>query len=110
MENLILQEPETTQDFWWLLMQNLWWLLIIVTLWLLIRELVCWYYKINVRIKLIEKQNELFEKQNELLQQIVKNTNDKALLNPKLNIADETSLNDPEALNKLLKNLDDSNP
>jgi len=37
-------------------------LIIIIIFWLLIRELVCWYYKINERISLQRQNNELLEK------------------------------------------------
>jgi hypothetical protein len=36
-------------------------LVILIGLWLLLRELVCWYYKINETISLQKKTNELLE-------------------------------------------------
>jgi hypothetical protein len=37
-------------------------LILLIVLWLILRELVCWYYKINERISLQIKTNELLEK------------------------------------------------
>ena len=36
--------------------------ILIIVVWLIIRELICWYYKINERIKLQKETNELLEK------------------------------------------------
>lgn len=38
------------------------WVIVVVVLWLLLRELVCWYYKINERITLQKETNELLKK------------------------------------------------
>tara|TARA_R110000772_G_scaffold111853_3_gene215952 strand:- start:940 stop:1116 length:177 start_codon:yes stop_codon:yes gene_type:complete len=39
----------------------------IITLFLIGRELVCWYFKINKRVEILEEQNELLKKiHNEL--------------------------------------------
>ncbi len=38
------------------------WVIVVVVLWLLLRELVCWYYKINERISLQKETNELLKK------------------------------------------------
>ena len=37
-------------------------IIVIISIWFLIRELICWYYKINERVKLQKETNELLEK------------------------------------------------
>jgi hypothetical protein len=45
-------------------------LIFFIVLWLILRELVCWYYKINERISLQIKTNQLLEK---LIESNIKN-------------------------------------
>lgn len=49
-------------------------LLIMVGIFLLGREIFCWYLKINERVRLLEKNNELLSNQNQLLSRLSKNT------------------------------------
>lgn len=49
-------------------------LLIMVAIFLLGREIFCWYLKINERVRLLEKNNELLSNQNQLLSRLSKNT------------------------------------
>ena len=37
-------------------------LTVVIALWFVLRQLVCWYYKINERIELQKRTNELLEK------------------------------------------------
>jgi len=45
-----------------------------VGIFLLGREIFCWYLKINERVRLLEKNNELLSNQNQLLSRLSKNT------------------------------------
>ncbi len=55
--NIFLQASPQSVGSW----NNLIILVAIVVFWLVCRELVCWYYKINEKIKLQKKTNELLE-------------------------------------------------
>jgi len=53
-------------------------LIFIIVLWLLLRELVCWYYKINQQIDNQNKTNELLEK---ILKSLNQNTQTELYIN-----------------------------
>lgn len=41
---------------------------VLFVVWLVVRALVCWYYKIDERCVLLQRQNELLTEENRLLQ------------------------------------------
>jgi hypothetical protein len=74
-------------------------LIVMILLFLALREVNCWYWKINKKIELQEKTNELLQK---LIDQ-----NQKKEVNPNklIESTEQTSLNDPEVLNELINKL-----
>lgn len=74
-------------------------LIVLIILFLVMREVNCWYWKINKKIELQEKTNELLEKLINQNQRKVENPN-----NP-IESTEQTSLNDPEVLQELLNKL-----
>ncbi|OEG62199.1 MAG: hypothetical protein BHK79_02840 [Halanaerobium sp. MDAL1] len=66
--------------------------LIMVGIFLLGREIYCWYFKINERVRLLEKNNELLTHQNQLLSRLCENKNENIkLLNDFGNQKEENS-------------------
>lgn len=74
-------------------------LIVSILLFFAMREINCWYWKINKKIELQEKTNELLEK---LIDQ-----NQRKESNPykPIESTEQTSLNDPEVLKELINKL-----
>lgn len=74
-------------------------LIVTILLYLALREVNCWYWKINKNIELQEKTNELLQK---LIDQ-----NQRKEVNPNklIESTEQTSLNDPEVLKELMNKL-----
>jgi hypothetical protein len=68
------------------------WIIILIGLFFILRDLNLWYWKVDVRIELQEETNNLLKK----------------LINEKINNTSslkETSLNNPDVMDKLIENL-----
>lgn len=66
--------------------------LIMVGIFLLGREIYCWYFKINERVRMLEKNNELLTHQNQLLSRLCENADKKIkLLNDSGNPKEENN-------------------
>lgn len=70
------------------------WIVISIGLFFLLRDLNLWYWKVNVRI---EQQEET----NILLRKLISIEKEKS----KISSLNETSLNNPEVMDKLMENL-----
>lgn len=44
--------------------------IVLIAVWLLIRQLVCWYYKINARLREAERTNDVLEEMRDELKQL----------------------------------------
>ena len=79
-------------------------LVILLVIFLLIREIICWYYKINRSIELQEESIRLLKKLVDL------NTpKTPEVSNIKLS-SNEGNVNDPEVMNKIIGDLEKNKP
>ena len=75
-------------------------LVVVIGVFFLIREVICWYYKIN-------KQIELQEETNSLLKKLIEVNTPKTVteIYPRIISGEESSVNDPGVMNKIISDL-----
>ena len=75
--------------------------IIFVIIFLIMREVNLWYFKINKKIELHEETNRLLK---QLVDEKVKRNN--ITIPNNISSEEETNVNDPEVLRKIISNLD----
>lgn len=75
--------------------------IIFVIIFLIMREVNLWYFKINRKIELHEETNRLLK---QLVDEKVKKNN--TIIPNNISSEEETNVNDPEVLKKIINNLD----
>ena len=75
--------------------------IIFVIIFLIMREVNLWYFKINKKIELQEETNRLLK---QLVEEKTKKNNTQIPNN--ISSEEETNVNDPEVLRKIISNLD----
>jgi 23S rRNA maturation mini-RNase III len=76
---------------------------IFIIIFFVLRELVMWYWKINKRIEISEKNSRLLEKLLDKFDKLELNSNKKIMNKKSKEIPKETDLNNPEEFEKLMK-------